>query len=100
MVVLYIVAYLHKTSAIYEHRGLCIFKQNFTTFFIVFYASTKNSLTAFYAKFMSLFDVFNDNLVQRDIHNNFPICAVFYARLVYHMAAITLALVYAKLYIV
>jgi hypothetical protein len=52
---------VNKTSALSDHRDLCIFKLNFTTLLVVFYASIKNSVTAFYAKFMTLFDVFYSN---------------------------------------
>jgi hypothetical protein len=40
---------------------------NFTTLLVVFYASIKHSLIAFYAKFMTLFDVFYNNLLRSKI---------------------------------
>jgi hypothetical protein len=52
---------------------------NFTTLLIVFYASIKNSLTAFYAKFMTLFDVFYSNLLRSEI------VRVFYTKFRTHL---------------
>lgn len=39
------------------------------TFLIVFYACTKN--TVCFTQLMTLFDVFYDNLVQSEIHDNY-----------------------------
>jgi hypothetical protein len=58
---------VNKTSALWDHRDLCIFKINFMTLLVVFYASIKNSLTVFYAKCMTLFDVFYNNLLRSEI---------------------------------
>jgi hypothetical protein len=45
----------------------------------MFYASIKNSLTAFYAKFMTLFDVFYSNLLRSEIVH------VFYTKFHTHL---------------
>jgi hypothetical protein len=58
---------VNKTSALWDHRDLCIFKINFTTLLVVFMLPLKNSLTAFCAKFMTLFDVFYSNLLRSEI---------------------------------
>jgi hypothetical protein len=49
------------------------------TLLVVFYASIKNSLTAFYAKFMTLFDVFYSNLLRSEI------VRVFYTKFRTHL---------------
>jgi hypothetical protein len=38
---------VNKTSALWDHRDLCIFKRNFTTLLVVFYASIKTVLLRF-----------------------------------------------------
>jgi hypothetical protein len=76
-----------KTSVFYDHRDLCIFKRIFMTLLVVFYASTKNSLTTFYTKFMTLFMYFTTTS-----------CEPFTHEIVDSLPAITSIIVYAMLY--
>jgi hypothetical protein len=55
---------MNKTSALWDHNDLCIFKLNFTTLLVVFYASIKKQSYCVLRQIYDTFDVFYSNLCE------------------------------------
>jgi hypothetical protein len=55
---------VNKTSALWDHHYLCIFKLNFMTLLVVFYASIKKQSYCVLRQMYDTFDVFYSNLCE------------------------------------